>query len=78
MKKNINRFPRIPYGSTVHGNEEIKAVVKVLKSSTQMGKNVIEFEKKISKLFEKKYAIMTNSGSSALFLAVESMNFNKN
>ena len=48
---------RVPYGLSVHGNDEIKAVIKVLKSSTQMGKHVSIFEKKISKLFSKKYGI---------------------
>ena len=71
MIKNI----RVPYGLSVHGNEEIKAVTKVLKSSTQMGKNVSIFEKKISKLFEKKYGLMVNSGSSALLLAMETLDF---
>ena len=71
MIKNI----RVPYGLSVHGNEEIKAVTKVLKSSTQMGKNVSTFEKKISKLFEKKYGLMVNSGSSALLLAMETLDF---
>ncbi|MDA8836301.1 DegT/DnrJ/EryC1/StrS family aminotransferase [Candidatus Pelagibacter bacterium] len=66
---------RVPYGLSVHGNEEIKAVTKVLKSSTQMGKNVITFEKKISKLFSKKYGLMVNSGSSALLLAMETLDF---
>ena len=64
---------RVPYGLSVHGNEEIKAVTKVLKSSTQMGKNVSIFEKKISKLFSKKYGLMVNSGSSALMLAMETL-----
>ena len=64
---------RVPYGLSVHGNDEIKAVTKVLKSSTQMGKNVIAFEKKISKLFSKKYGLMVNSGSSALLLAMETL-----
>ena len=68
-QKNI----RVPYGLSVHGNEEIKAVTKVLKSSTQMGKNVSTFEKKISKLFSKKYGLMVNSGSSALLLAMETL-----
>ena len=68
-KKNI----RVPYGLSVHGSEEIKAVNKVLKSSTQMGKNVNIFEKKISKLFSKKYGLMVNSGSSALLLAMETL-----
>ena len=71
MIKNI----RVPYGLSVHGREEIKAVTKVLKSSTQMGRNVSTFEKKISKLFGKKYGLMVNSGSSALLLAMETLDF---
>ena len=31
------KFTRVPYGSTVHGQEEIDAVISVLKESTQMG-----------------------------------------
>ena len=72
-----HNFPRVPYGCTVHGEEEIEAVVGVLKSSTQMSKNVEELEREISKLFEKKYGIMTNSGSSALYLAMESLKIEK-
>ena len=70
----INKYLRVPYGLSVHGNEEIKAVVKVLKNSTQMGKNVFSFEKKIAKLFNKKYGLMVNSGSSAIMLAMEALN----
>ena len=69
-----NKYLRVPYGLSVHGNEEIKAVVKVLKNSTQMGKNVFNFEKKIAKLFNKKYGLMVNSGSSAIMLAMEALN----
>lgn len=64
---------RVPYGLSVHGNSEIRAVNKVLKTTTQMGKNVSIFEKKISKLFSKKYGLMVNSGSSALMLAMETL-----
>ena len=71
MKKNI----RVPYGLSVHGKDEINAVNKVLKNSTQMGKNVYEFEKKVAKLFNKKYGLMVNSGSSGLMLAMEVLNF---
>ena len=71
MSKN---FIRVPYGLSVHGNKEIKAVNNVLKNSTQMGKNVYEFERKIAKLFNKKYGLMVNSGSSAIMLAMESLN----
>ena len=70
MSKNL----RVPYVLSVHGKDEIQAVIKVLKSSTQMGKNVSIFEKKISKLFSKKYGLMVNSGSSALLLAMETLN----
>lgn len=64
-------FIHVPYGKTVHGEEEITAVVSVLRSSTQMGKSVREMEEKIAALFSKKFGIMLNSGSSANYLAVE-------
>ena len=76
--KNTYKFPRVTYGLSVHGKEEINAVNKVLRTSTQMGKNVEVFERKIAKLFNKKYGIMTNSGSSALLLAIEALNLPKN
>jgi len=69
----MNNFLRVPYGSTVHGEEEIAAVVEVLRTTTQMSKNVSLFEEKIALLFDKKHAVMTNSGSSALYLLIESM-----
>ena len=66
-------YIRVPYGSTVHGDEEIEAVVNVLKTSTQMGSNTEEFEAKVSKLFSKEYGLMVNSGSSALYIGMESL-----
>ncbi len=77
IKKNKSINTRVPYGLSVHGKEEINAVLKVLKTSTQMGLNVLNFEKKIAKLFDKKYGLMTNSGSSALMLAMETLNLPK-
>jgi len=68
---------KITYGKNVYDDKEISAVVKTLKKSTQMGKSISEFEKKISNLFGKKYALMVNSGSSALILAINSLNFEK-
>ena len=68
---------RVQYGGTVHGKEEINAVVKVLKTSTQLGKHVASFEDKVSRLFSKKYSVMTNSGSSAMFLIMDKLNFPK-
>ena len=70
-------YPRVPYGLSVHGSKEINAVIKVLNNSTQMGKNVLNFEKKISKLFNKKYGLMVNSGSSALMLGLEILDLPK-
>lgn len=64
-------FMHVPYGKTVHGEEEIAAVVSVLRTSTQMGKHVREMEEKVAALFQKKYGIMVNSGSSANYLAIE-------
>jgi CDP-4-dehydro-6-deoxyglucose reductase, E1 len=64
-------FIHVPYGKTVHGEDEIAAVVSVLRRSTQMGEAVREMEKKISELFSKKFGIMLNSGSSANYLAIE-------
>ena len=68
---------RISYGKNVYGKEEIAAVNKTLKKSTQMGKSVKEFENKIAKNFSKKYGVMVNSGSSALTLAMKVLNIKK-
>ena len=51
---------KISYGKNVYDNREIKAVIKTLKKSTQMGKSVNLFENKIAKLFSKKYGLMVN------------------
>jgi len=72
-----NRITKIPYGKNVYDNNEINAVIKTLKKSTQMGRSVASFEQKISKLFSKKFGLMVNSGSSALTLALKVMNFKK-
>tara|TARA_B100000989_G_C19522102_1_gene464714 strand:- start:1576 stop:2802 length:1227 start_codon:yes stop_codon:yes gene_type:complete len=68
---------KISYGKNVYDNQEIKAVLNQLKKSTQMGKSVGIFENKIAKLFSKKYGLMVNSGSSALTLATNVLNFKK-
>lgn len=64
---------RVNYAQSVHDKKEINEVIKVIKNSTQMGKYTREFEKKISKLFSKKFGLMVNSGSSALLLAYETL-----
>ncbi len=68
---------KITYGKNVYDKSEISSVVKTLKKSTQMGKAVRDFENKISKYFGKKYGLMVNSGSSALMLATNVLNFKK-
>ncbi|API58428.1 NarL family transcriptional regulator [Tardibacter chloracetimidivorans] len=65
---------RVNYGQTVHGEEEIAAVVDVLRTSTQMGARVRKMESHVAALFDKKYGVMVNSGSSANYLAVELLN----
>ncbi|MFZ2150111.1 MAG: aminotransferase class I/II-fold pyridoxal phosphate-dependent enzyme [Minisyncoccia bacterium] len=74
MKKNNIR---VPYGFSVHGKEEINAVVKILEGNTALGDKTKEFESKIAKLFGKKYGVMVNSGSSANLLAFEILNLPK-
>ena len=66
---------KVSYAQTVYGQEEIDAVVSCLNNSSQMGKNASEFESKIARLFDKKYGLFVNSGSSALFLGMEACNF---
>ena len=65
---------RIDYAGSVHDNAEIEAVVAVLRGGAQalrIGKNVRHFEEQVAALFGKRRGIMCNSGSSALYLAVE-------
>ena len=71
---------KIYYGKAIYNNKEISAAVKVLKKTSLNlidGPAVKEFEKKIVKLFGKKYGLMVNSGSSANLLALASFNFKK-
>ena len=71
---------KIYYGRAIYDHKEINAVNKVLKNNSLSlidGKNVKKLEKKISKIFGKKYGLMVNSGSSANLLALSSMDFKK-
>jgi CDP-6-deoxy-D-xylo-4-hexulose-3-dehydrase len=65
---------RIDYAGSVHDDREIDAVVAVLRGGPQalrIGKHVRRFEAGIAALFGKRRGVMCNSGSSALYLAVE-------
>src|SRR3989344_515928 len=62
---------RVSYAQAVHDNAETKKVLSVLdEHRTIIGKETEEFEKRVSKLFGKKFGIMVNSGSSANLIAV--------
>jgi CDP-6-deoxy-D-xylo-4-hexulose-3-dehydrase len=65
---------RLEYSGSVHDQAEIDAVVTVLNggpTALRIGRNVREFEHQIAALFGKRRGVMCNSGSSALYLAVE-------
>ncbi len=65
---------RIPYAGSVHDDRELQAVTDVLRGGPQalrIGKNVRAFEQGIAELLGKRRGVMCNSGSSALYLAVE-------
>jgi CDP-6-deoxy-D-xylo-4-hexulose-3-dehydrase len=65
---------KIEYAGSVHDDEEIEAVVEVLRggpSALRISKNVKAFEQGVAEYFGKRRGIMVNSGSSALYLAVE-------
>lgn len=65
---------RIEYAGSVHDEEEIAAVVSVLRggpSALRIGKHVREFERLVAASFGKRRGVMCNSGSSALYLAIE-------
>ncbi len=68
---------KISYAKTVYGQEEIDAVVKCLNESTQMGNYSRKFESQIARLFEKKACLYVNSGSSALYIGIEALGFEK-
>lgn len=71
---------RVFYAEAVYGEEEIEAVVKVLrnKSLTLMdGPSVKTFEARVAEIFGKKYGLMVNSGSSANTLAIASLELKK-
>ena len=68
-------YIRVPYCKSMHGQEEIDAVIKCLSESTQMGKYSRLFENQIAQLFSKKESLFVNSGSSALYIGIEAFGF---
>ena len=65
---------RVFYSSSVHDEREIEAVVEVLRGGPQglwPGRRVVRMEHEVAAHFAKTHGIMCNSGSSALYLALE-------
>lgn len=65
---------RIDYAGSVHDEREIAAVVQVLRggpTALRIGRNVKAMEARVAALFAKRRGVMCNSGSSALYLAIE-------
>ena len=65
---------RIDYAGSVHDEREIEAVVAVLRggaTAMRIGRNVKAMEARVAELFGKRRGVMCNSGSSALYLAIE-------
>lgn len=71
---------RVYYAEANYGNDEIEAVIKVLKEdrlAIMDGKQVHELEKKVAGLFRKDFGLMTNSGSSANLMGVQGLRLPK-
>jgi CDP-4-dehydro-6-deoxyglucose reductase, E1 len=65
---------RVFYAGSVHDEAEIDAVVEVLRDGPMgiwPGRRVNAMEREVAALFGKQLGVMCNSGSSALYLAVE-------
>jgi CDP-4-dehydro-6-deoxyglucose reductase, E1 len=65
---------RVLYATAVYDQDEIDAILGVLdggRGTLRLGKNVAEMERQVAACFGKTRGVMCNSGSSALYLAVE-------
>ncbi len=70
LAENYPRLDIIPYGRQSIDDEDIAAVVDVLKSSNiTQGPKVVEFESQLCEITGAKFAVAVNSGTSALHLA---------
>lgn len=68
----------IPHSRPTLGTEEKSAVQEVLNSGQiAQGKRVIEFERKFCQLVDRRYAVATSSGSSALYLGLLALEIKK-
>jgi CDP-6-deoxy-D-xylo-4-hexulose-3-dehydrase len=65
-----------PNKKEAYGDREIQAVLDCLNDGwlAGFGPRSVEFEKKVSELFSKKYGLFVNSGSSAIILGLNALN----
>ena len=71
---------KVYYAEANYSDEEIDAVIKVLKNNRlalMCGENVQKLEKKVANIFNKEFGLMTNSGSSANLIGVQALNLEK-
>ena len=68
-----------PNKKEAYGDLEIQAVIECLNDGwlAGFGPRSVEFEKRVSALFSKKYGLFVNSGSSAILLGLNSLNLDK-
>ena len=77
-KKNKLKMKKIPYGRQFIDNKDKKSVVKVLFNELiTTGSQVTKFEKKLNGFFKSKFSYVCNSGTSAIHLAMLSINSKK-
>jgi dTDP-4-amino-4,6-dideoxygalactose transaminase len=70
---------KIPYGKQSISKKEANLVSKILlNEKITTGNEVINFENKVRKYLNVKYAASCNSGTSALYLAMHAINIKKN
>lgn len=63
---------KLPPAGGIHDEEEIEAVVEVLRTSNlDIGESVAALERGTAELLAKRHGVMVNSGSSALRLAID-------
>jgi CDP-6-deoxy-D-xylo-4-hexulose-3-dehydrase len=68
-----------PLATTTWDQREFSALQKVIESNKfSMGTEVSKFEKKFANFFSTKYAVMTNSGSSANLIMIASLFYSNN
>jgi CDP-6-deoxy-D-xylo-4-hexulose-3-dehydrase len=67
---------RYPLATTTWDHEELNAIQRVVESgSFTMGSEVSSYEKDFASFFDSKYAVMSNSGSSANLLAMAAIRY---